>query len=298
MKRIVKKSFSFLIIVVITLYSVVSYSAVTYYQYDGYKYKDYGINQISLSGWDDSSDTLVLPDNIVDVFFVSIDDYALRDDTVIKTVDLSRAKHLKKIGTGAFSGCSSLESVSIPEWTTELSDYLFQNCTGLKNVSIEAPVTKINTQMFNRCSSLESFTVPDSVLSIEKYAFGNCTSLSTIVIPKSVENISSTAFANTNATFLVYFGTYAHQYAMDNNIAYVLLDGVKLGDADGDGAVTINDVTAIQQHVADMKYLEGIYLYAADVNRDGVTNISDATDLQRFLAEYEVEYPIDSVITQ
>ena len=90
----------------------------------------------------------------------------------------------------------------------------------------------------------------------------------------------------------------AHKYALENNINYTLLDGVKLGDANGDGSVNINDVTTIQRHLAELETLEGIYLHAADANQDGTVDIVDATAIQMYLAEYEMDYPIGEVMTQ
>lgn len=299
MKHLIKNFIPVILIFIIIVSSVVTFSAVTYYQYDGIEFTDYGKNQISLSGWDDRADVLAVPDSIGRDYFVSIDDYALRDDSVITSVDLSQAKHLTKIGTGAFSGCTSLENITIPEWTTELSNYLFQGCSSLKNVTIEAPIQKINTQMFNKCSSLESFIIPDSVTSIEKYAFGNCTSLSKIVIPKNVENISPTAFKDdTILTIYCYFGSAAQHYAIENNINYMLLDGVNLGDVNGDDNVDVNDATFIQSYLAELATLEGIYLHAADTNEDGEVDISDATAIQMHAAEFQTGHPIGRVMTK
>ena len=67
---------------------------------------------------------------------------------------------------------------------------------------------------------------------------------------------------------------------------------VLLGDATGDGRITVMDITAIQRHIAEIHPLTGKRYNAADVNRDGVVNIEDATILQMYLAEEEVEYPI------
>ncbi len=67
---------------------------------------------------------------------------------------------------------------------------------------------------------------------------------------------------------------------------------VILGDADGDGTVTVKDVTAIQRHAAEFILLTGIELKAADVDGDGAVTISDATTIQMYLAEFAVQYPI------
>lgn len=67
---------------------------------------------------------------------------------------------------------------------------------------------------------------------------------------------------------------------------------LRLGDADGDGKITISDVTAIQRYTAQLEQLNGAQLAAADVDGDGAVGINDATVLQRFLAEFTVPYPI------
>ena len=61
---------------------------------------------------------------------------------------------------------------------------------------------------------------------------------------------------------------------------------VIIGDVDGDGTVTVNDVTALQMYLAECFEPTPEQLAAADVNRDGKVNIRDVTQLQRFLAEF------------
>lgn len=111
--------------------------------------------------------------------------------------------------------------------------------------------------------------------------------------------ISDYAFnGDSTLTLGVWYGTAGYDYAIVQNIPYVLLDGIKLGDVSGDGSVNINDVTTIQRYLAELETLEGIYLHAADANQDGTVDISDATIIQMYLAEYEMEYPIGEVMTQ
>lgn len=67
-----------------------------------------------------------------------------------------------------------------------------------------------------------------------------------------------------------------------------------LGEADGDGLVTIKDATSIQRYLASMTDGEQIDLDAADVTSDGV-DINDVTQIQRYLAGFSVPYPINKV---
>ncbi len=59
------------------------------------------------------------------------------------------------------------------------------------------------------------------------------------------------------------------------------------GDANGDSRININDVTAIQRHLAEIEPLTDVQLILADTNGDGVVNINDATHLQNYLAEFD-----------
>ena len=61
-----------------------------------------------------------------------------------------------------------------------------------------------------------------------------------------------------------------------------------IGDVNGDGYININDVTAIQTHIANIMTLTSDQLAVADANGDGVVDINDATHLQKYLAEFNV----------
>ncbi len=61
-----------------------------------------------------------------------------------------------------------------------------------------------------------------------------------------------------------------------------------IGDADGNGKVNVNDITAIQRHLAQVETLTGTCLANADANCDGEVDINDATLLQMYLAEFDV----------
>ena len=58
-----------------------------------------------------------------------------------------------------------------------------------------------------------------------------------------------------------------------------------IGDANGDGKVTIDDATMIQKFVAELVELTPDQFIAADTNCDGIVNIDDATMIQKYIAE-------------
>ena len=100
------------------------------------------------------------------------------------------------INSSAFSGCSSLTSITIPDSVTSIGSSAFYNCSSLTNITIPDSVTSIGSSAFHNCSSLTNITIPDSVTSIGSFAFYNCSSLTNITIPDSVTSIGSFAFYN------------------------------------------------------------------------------------------------------
>ena len=87
---------------------------------------------------------------------------------------------MTSIGASAFSRCSGLTSVTIPNSVTSIGGYAFSGCSGLTSVTIGNSVTSIGYSAFSNCSGLTSVTIPNSVTSIESNAFNGCTSLMTV----------------------------------------------------------------------------------------------------------------------
>ena len=69
-----------------------------------------------------------------------------------------------------------------------------------------------------------------------------------------------------------------------------------LGDADGDGNVTIIDATWIQRYLADIKVPNAFNEAAADADADGEISIIDATWIQRWLSGMKIPYSIGEEI--
>ena len=126
------------------------------------------------------------------------------DNCLIKEKDtLTGAYNIKEgtrvIAESAFSGCSALTSITIPDSVTSIGDYAFEGCTGLTSITIPDGVTSIGGGAFYGCSALTSITIPDSVTSIGDYAFEGCTGLTSITIPDGVTSIGGGAFYGCSA---------------------------------------------------------------------------------------------------
>ena len=101
-----------------------------------------------------------------------------------------------KIDSFAFSGCSSLMSITIPDGITSIGYAAFDNCNGLTRIEIPDSVTSIGNIAFRDCAGLTSIVIPDGVTSIGDYAFYNCSGVTSITIPDGVTSIGDYAFYN------------------------------------------------------------------------------------------------------
>ncbi len=98
------------------------------------------------------------------------------------------------ISGSAFSVCSGLTSVTIPNSVTNIAAYAFEICNGLTSITIPISVKSIGYGAFNFCYKLTSISIPNSVTSIGNYAFLRCISLTSVTIPNSVTSIGDGAF--------------------------------------------------------------------------------------------------------
>ena len=120
-------------------------------------------------------------------------------DVVIpsEVVDGEGVKHkVICLGTNAFSNCTELTSITIPNSVTSIVDNTFYGCRGLTSIVIPDSVTTIGNDAFAGCTRVTSITIPESVTSIGNSAFVGCSGLSSITIPESVTSIGNGAFSN------------------------------------------------------------------------------------------------------
>ena len=88
--------------------------------------------------------------------------------------ELRIAEDTKGIAGSAFSSCSGLASVTIPNSLTTIGESAFSSCTGLTSVTIPNSVTTIGESAFFGCTSLTSVTLGDGVSTIGRWAFTDC----------------------------------------------------------------------------------------------------------------------------
>ena len=117
------------------------------------------------------------------------------DGKIVTELIIPKDIGLTSIGNYAFSGCSSLTSVKIPDSVTSIGDSAFSSCGRLISIEISSSVTSIGSSAFRYCSRLRSIDVPNGVTSIGDYTFEDCYYLTTIEIPDGVTSIGVSAFS-------------------------------------------------------------------------------------------------------
>ena len=213
------------------------------------------------------------------------------------------------IGDWAFQYCVRLTSVELPATITTIGDNGFTRCTQLTHITFPEALTSIGDVAFYACMRLEEVIVPDAVTSIGEEAFYNCGAITEVVLGSGLLTIGSKAFGCDSYSAInsvtcrsavppvmgaqncFYATVYAdatlyvpaaslsdYQQADWWNLFQTIetFSTVMLGDVDGDGRLSINDVTAI---ISILLSGNGLYNVAADVDGDGRLSINDVTTL-------------------
>lgn len=127
-----------------------------------------------------------------------------------------------------FKDCPKLETVKIPSGFTTIGNSMFSGCSALREITYAEPitVTSVGDDSFAGCSSLTEITIPDSVTTLT-YPFRNLPTLLNVTIPASVTTITSYCFTghSEELTIHCYKDSYAHTFAVEQDIKFALIDG-------------------------------------------------------------------------
>ncbi len=200
------------------------------------------------------------------------------------------------IGNYAFLGCSSLTSIKVetgnPKYDSRNNcNAIIETATnalmiGCQNTTIPNSVTSIGNYAFSDCTGLTSVTIGSGVTAIGAKAFNYCNALDTVKCLGTVPPVmaSTDCFTNTaynRATLLVPRQQIEAYQAADYWYKFAHIDGwgsAGRGDIDGDGEVSIRDVTTMIDAILTGEH-EGVYFESADLNLNGRLDIGDVTTI-------------------
>ncbi len=121
------------------------------------------------------------------------------DYSVIKSVEVVNG--VKYIGALAFSGCSSLLQVKLPETLTSIGKKAFSGCSVLESVILPSNLKSIGNGAFSE-TGLKRINIPNSIDKNEfgGNAFAYCGSLTSIELSEGLTSIGDGAFVRTGLT--------------------------------------------------------------------------------------------------
>ncbi len=204
--------------------------------------------------WNSSFNRCTSLETVVFEGATDISDYAFSKCEKLNKVVFPEDFGGKYICGRAFNECISLKEITIP-YRASVQGYMFEKCeldkviisegiSGLvwhafvnakvKEFVIPSTVKTVKSDFSN--VALERVTLSEGVLTISSGVFVNCTNIQTVIIPRSVSTMYADSFAS-NTVLLVYENSYAHQFAMDNNLLFFVYDGVNIPKI-----VTVDDV--------------------------------------------------------
>lgn len=170
------------------------------------------------------------------------------------------------IDDNAFDGCYDLASVVIGENVTTIGEQAFQGCSGMTSVTIGSNVASIGSKAFNYCNALATVTclgtVPPAMASSDCFSNVAYNRAKLLVPREAIETYQATD----------YWYRFATIEGSGNASA-------GMGDVNGDGRITIGDVTTL----IDLLLTGSDYNEYGDLNSNGRLDIGDVTSLIDYL---------------
>lgn len=184
----------------------------------------------------------------------------------IKKINLSECSNISRIWQYAFANCEALDTITFATFTSTddmavklaINDYAFSGCTALKTLNLPENLGTLDSYAFKGCKALTTvnfvanakFITPETtegstdpapaaydpaglVTTIGDGAFMDCTSLTTVTLPYFIARIGNSAFENCTA-----LATFTTMDGADNKTAALRT----IGDRAFFGNTSLNNV--------------------------------------------------------
>lgn len=116
--------------------------------------------------------------------------YKLRGTKLAECVDKRIEKAvipygITDIGDDAFSGCTNLVSIQIPNTVRSIGERAFMGCCTLQSIHLPESLETIGRGAFAKCDNLLEVTIPKGVKELQPATFMDCTSLKRVWLPEN-----------------------------------------------------------------------------------------------------------------
>ena len=153
----------------------------------------------------------------------------------------------------AFCDCKDLTAVTIGGYVTSIGYKAFEGCSALTKVVISDYVMAIGDRAFNGCSAMKSVTLGYGVKSIGNSAFAGCPALTDVICKPATPPVMASygSFECYDTATLHVYPPVLDSYASDrywNRFTSIVGESTvapATGDINGDGQLTISDVTSL-----------------------------------------------------
>ena len=159
--------------------------------------------------------------------------------------------------------------------TDTISDTSFWGNSYLTHITIPNNVKEICYGAFFSCDNLKDFTIQNDAIKLKGIGW-SCTSPGGHGVYKKYDDIIIRGYS----------GTVAEAYAKKYEFSFISLGNGEsiLGDINGDGVISILDVTEIQKYLSNSSQLNDNQIILADFNIDDTISVVDATEIQKYIA--------------
>lgn len=201
-----------------------------------------------------------------------IDYFALGSLTGLTSVDMSGTA-LSSIGSFAFSGCSALSEVKLPDTLYGIDGGAFYNCKALTEITLPENLNYIGQYAFMD-TGLKSIEIPESVESIAYSALGYCTAA----------NGEETPVAG--FTVIGQYGSAAYTYCTDSDSDY--------GYTNDFTFMTPEQAQQQSELLAQERFTEGAFEYAV-ISDKAVITLCTSQDTVIDVPDTLGGYPVSTI---
>ena len=232
--------------------------------------------------------TLRFPNGLTSI--ESSNDYGDLGQCFIETLILGDG--LEMVPNGAFYHCASLQNVVFGKKLHHIGNMAFSGASGITQLELPNSVSHIGVQAFEQCTNLRSLTIGTGVTSIASRAFAGCGFLTRIYMYAPASQITvlgDDIFDGVNTSQCVLYVPQGQLAAYRSLRQFRKFDTIlelsepTLGDINGDGEVTVADLTMLIQIILYPDRQSPRILSRADINKDGEIGITDVVALVNIL---------------
>ena len=169
-------------LIVLPLLLIIGLCAFFYFQSTSNMivFADPAVKALCVAHWDTDGDGELSYEEAALV--TDLEDVFCEDTTITSFNELQYFTGLASIGERAFSGCSNLTSIILPNQVRSIDAYAIQWCPKLASITFPDNVTRIDMYAFDGCTSLTELHIPQSVTHIGEAAFNGTLGVTTITV--------------------------------------------------------------------------------------------------------------------